>query len=96
MPSKGGANRWNNPGAARHKPAPPKRNPGAINQGIHKAKSDPGAAAANQRAEKAGPNRNRNYDKPWLVPDAGKKKSAPETFLEHHYPDGVGPDTDLI
>lgn len=35
----------------------------------------------------------RDYDKPWLKPE--KKKEA-ETFLEHCYPNGDGPDADLI
>ncbi|CDW76048.1 katanin p60 atpase-containing subunit a1 [Stylonychia lemnae] len=34
----------------------------------------------------------RNYDKPWLAPE----KKEPQTFLEFCYPDGVGPDADLI
>ena len=38
------------------------------------------------------PGDKRNYDKPWLVPE----KKEPQTFLEYCYPDGVGPDTDLI
>lgn len=38
--------------------------------------------------------KNRNYDKPWLKPEKEKKEA--ETFLEHCYPDGVGPDADLI
>ena len=41
-----------------------------------------------------------NYDKPWLKNAKGhepeKPKDAAKTFLEHHYPDGVGPDADLI
>jgi hypothetical protein len=36
----------------------------------------------------------RNYDKPWQVPKKEKKEAT--TFLEYHYPDGVGPDVDLI
>ena len=34
----------------------------------------------------------RNYEKPWLLPE---KKEA-TTFLDFVYPDGVGPDADLI
>ena len=34
----------------------------------------------------------RNYDKPWLLPE----KKEPQTFLEFFYPDGVGPDAELI
>lgn len=36
----------------------------------------------------------RNYDKPWLP--AEKEKKEANTFLEFCYPDGVGPDSDLI
>ena len=37
---------------------------------------------------------NRNYERPWEQPK--KEKKTPTTFLEYHYPDGVGPDTELI
>jgi len=40
------------------------------------------------------PTDNRNYDKPWLVPK--KEKKDAETFLEFVYPDGLGPDAELI
>ena len=36
----------------------------------------------------------RNYDKPWLPPE--KEVKAAKTYAEHVYPDGIGPDTDLI
>lgn len=36
----------------------------------------------------------RDYDKPWLPPKKEKKKA--ETFLEFCYPEGEGPDADLI
>jgi hypothetical protein len=36
----------------------------------------------------------RSYDKPWLPPKKEKKEAT--TFLEYHYPDGIGPDVDLI
>lgn len=36
----------------------------------------------------------RQYEKPWQAPKKEKKEAT--TFLEHHYPDGQGPDTDLI
>ena len=39
-----------------------------------------------------GKNDKRNYDKPWQVPP----KKEPETFLEKCYPDGIGPDAELI
>ena len=44
----------------------------------------------NQKADAKG----RNYDKPWLAPE--KEKKEPQTFLEFCYPDGTGPDADLI
>jgi katanin p60 ATPase-containing subunit A1 len=39
----------------------------------------------------------RDYSKPWLV-NAGKKKTEEDkkSFLKNCYPDGNGPDTDLI
>ena len=43
---------------------------------------------------KAGGGDRRSYEKPWQQPKKEKKEAS--TFLEHHYPDGVGPDTDLI
>ena len=36
----------------------------------------------------------RKYDKPWLP--TAKEKKEPETFLEFCYPNGDGPDADLI
>lgn len=45
-----------------------------------------------QKANAGKPGDKRNYDKPWLVPE----KKEPTTFLEHCYPDGVGPDMELI
>ena len=39
-------------------------------------------------------NGRRNYDKPWLAPEKEKKEA--KTYAEHVYPDGVGPDSDLI
>ncbi|CDW77265.1 katanin p60 atpase-containing subunit a1 [Stylonychia lemnae] len=46
-------------------------------------------------------NKNRNYDKPWAVPEKKKSSEAggehdKNSFLHHVYPDGVGPDADLI
>lgn len=41
---------------------------------------------------RAGEGKRGGYEKPWLLPE----KKKPTTFLEYHYPDGVGPDTDLI
>ena len=38
--------------------------------------------------------KNRPYEKPWAVPK--KETKEPTTFLEYHYPDGVGPDVELI
>mmetsp|Transcript_14487 Transcript_14487/g.14102 ORF Transcript_14487/g.14102 Transcript_14487/m.14102 type:complete len:92 (-) Transcript_14487:929-1204(-) len=46
-------------------------------------------AGGNNKEEKK-----RNYDKPWLAPE--KEKKDPQTFLEFLYPDGIGPDADLI
>lgn len=43
----------------------------------------------------------RNYEKPWAAPGAGKaskgsKSKETDSFLYHCYPDGIGPDSDLI
>jgi len=44
----------------------------------------------------------RNYDKPWKLPEEKKsnnnqnKEKEKSSFLLHCYPDGVGPDSDLI
>jgi hypothetical protein len=44
--------------------------------------------------------KNRDYEKPWQVPDKDKKKKKKEDehseFLLHCYPDGKGPDVELI
>lgn len=68
--------------------APPKGNPLGHYGNIDKG--GPSAAGGG-----AGGGRNRNYDKPWLVPEKEKKDKA-STYAEHCYPDGIGPDTDLI
>ena len=36
----------------------------------------------------------RNYDKPWMP--AVKERKEAKTYAEFVYPDGIGPDTDLI
>ena len=50
--------------------------------------ANPGGAAG------AGGKGGRNYDRPWLQPK--KESKEPTTFLEYHYPDGAGPDVELI
>lgn len=47
-----------------------------------------GAASGGGGADK------RAYDKPWLAPEKEKKEA--KTYAEHVYPDGIGPDSDLI
>ena len=37
----------------------------------------------------------RDYEKPWLPPEKEKKEEA-KTYADYVYPDGIGPDTDLI
>lgn len=37
----------------------------------------------------------RNYEKPWAVPKAEKKEKA-SSYVDHVYPDGIGPDIELI
>jgi len=55
--------------------------------------SRPAASSAKGNSSKA--DGKRDYDKPWLPPPKKEKKKA-DTFLEHVYPDGEGPDADLI
>ena len=40
--------------------------------------------------------KSRGYEKPWQQPKKEKKDASNSTFLEYHYPDGAGPDVDLI
>jgi katanin p60 ATPase-containing subunit A1 len=42
---------------------------------------------------------NRNYDKPWVKKEKKKKKGSKDdedSYLYHCYPDGNGPDSELI
>jgi len=52
-------------------------------------------------------NKRKDYDKPWLngvkpktanndKKGKGERSKDPNSFLNFHYPDGVGPDTDLV
>jgi len=52
-------------------------------------------AAASRGGDGANGGGRRNYDKPWLAPEKEKKAEA-KTYADHVYPDGIGPDTDLI
>ena len=56
-------------------------------------RQESGQGPSKPKGAQAGPS-GRNYDKPWQQPK--KEKTEPTTFLEYHYPDGVGPDIDLI
>jgi hypothetical protein len=47
-----------------------------------------------QPAPPLGRGDSRNYDKPWLPPKKEKKEAS--SFLEYYYPDGIGPDSELI
>ena len=69
----------------------------------HATEQQPSAARQPERKNTAGPGQTRNYDKPWLKNAVGENKPAGKgkeedhsSFLYHHYPDGVGPDTELI
>jgi hypothetical protein len=57
-----------------------------------------GGGGGGGRAAAGGGEGNRNYSKPWLVPEnENKKKDKASTFAEHCYPDGgIGPESDLI
>jgi len=58
------------------------------------ASQRPGAASG----VPASANKKRNYDKPWQVPEKKKEGEGHDanSFLYSVYPDGVGPDSDLI
>lgn len=53
-----------------------------------------GKIVSKQGAQLSKDDKKRNYEKPWLVPE--KEKKEPDTFLEYCYPEGAGPDADLI
>lgn len=76
---------------ARSKGSAPSKPPPRGNPLGHYANVDKGGAAAG-----AGGGRARNYDKPWLVPEKENKRDKAQTYAEYCYPDGIGPDTDLI
>jgi katanin p60 ATPase-containing subunit A1 len=52
-------------------------------------------AASNKKESTSKNDGKRDYEKPWLPPPKKDKKKA-DTFLEFCYPDGEGPDADLI
>ena len=62
----------------------------------HKSRSPISASQQNQ--QKGAPNK--KNDKPWQQPESGQKqkggKGDPNSFLFSVYPDGHGPDADLI
>lgn len=84
---------WDPPSPpARQKPKskapPPKRKSRPVRQAPTSSKpTTAGKGAANDGK--------RDYEKPWLPPPKKEKKKA-DTFLEFCYPDGEGPDADLI
>ena len=86
-------------GAARNKQKP--RGAGAAGGAGHRGGNPLGAygnvdnQGAGARGGDGGGGGRRNYDKPWLPPEKEKKAEA-KTYAEHVYPDGIGPDTDLI
>jgi len=89
-------------GAARNK-QPVKRGAGAAGPAGHRGGNPLSNAGygnidnqgAGARGGDGGGGGRRNYDKPWLPPEK-EKKAEPATYAEHVYPDGIGPDTDLI
>lgn len=84
-------------------PTPPKRNKQSNwgvqqqpkkNLNFNKPKSGGAGGAPRAKKSDAGDPKNRAYEKPWQQPKKEKKEA--NTFLEYHYPDGAGPDVDLI
>ena len=63
-----------------------------------KKKKAPRNSSVNRKMKKSN---TRNYDKPWLngiktEKEAREEEEKKSKFLYHHYPDGNGPDADLI
>ena len=55
------------------------------------------APAETKKADNAAGGRTRDYDNPWAVPKKEPSKAAePKTYLEHCFPNGSGPDYELI
>ena len=80
-----------------HAPRRPAQPPARVQNSAKAGGRGPGAAAANKgpsAAARGKPDTGRGYDKPWLQPKKEKKEAT--TFLDHYYPDGVGPDVELI
>jgi katanin p60 ATPase-containing subunit A1 len=73
--------------------APPRGNPLGHYGGYGGNEKGGGAPA---KADQGVAGKARNYEKPWLVPEKENKKERPATYAEQCYPDGIGPDTDLI
>jgi hypothetical protein len=87
-------------GAARNKPKA--RGAGAAGGGANPRGNPLGAygnvdnqGPAARGGDGANAGGKRNYDKPWLAPEKEKKAEA-KTYADHVYPDGVGPDSELI
>lgn len=76
-------------GKPKQKQAPPPRR----NQRPAKVQSNQQKSVAGAKAPAA--DGKRDYDKPWLPPPKKEKKKA-DTFLEFCYPEGEGPDSELI
>ena len=74
-------------------PQKPKQPPNKRNQLARQVKPEPKAEAKEGKVA-------RNYEKPWLKnikqEQEEPKKEGRNGFLEHVYPDGAGPDTELI
>ena len=72
----------------------PKKNLNFKKQNSNLGQGGYGNAGGQAKAKKSDEPKGRAYDKPWLAPKKEKKEAS--TFLDHHYPDGAGPDVDLI
>eukprot|EP00357_Protocruzia_adherens_P026754 CAMPEP_0115011348 /NCGR_PEP_ID=MMETSP0216-20121206/23925_1 /TAXON_ID=223996 /ORGANISM="Protocruzia adherens, Strain Boccale" /LENGTH=634 /DNA_ID=CAMNT_0002379871 /DNA_START=84 /DNA_END=1988 /DNA_ORIENTATION=- len=60
-------------------------------------KKGPGNAGGGNQAKSGAAGGKRNYEKPWLVPEKKKEETDTDgTYLNHLFPDGSGPDADLI
>ena len=89
---------------------PPTSQPSNYKPKKQARRAQPGRRATEQQGSGRQPDRKntapgntRNYEKPWLKNAVNEDKAGGRgkeedhsSFLYHHYPDGVGPDTELI
>ena len=83
-----------------YKPRKPVQQPAARPQPQAQPQRARPAPVNNKPAARPGAKPSRNYDKPWMkgvkVEKEPKREEGRGSFLDHVYPDGAGPDSELI